>query len=188
MKSIAKIFIVLVILVFAPASSFALVDFGIYGGYALGTFEAGSASEDMNGSQYGFVGHFNGGVPLLITVGVGLYWQKASHTIDFSAGDADVDKESYGFDAYAQLDLPILIHPYIRGGIAIKEKLDVEGSSFKPEGKFDSLHYGIGVALTVFPMIQLFAEYMRYESTVEDGVFEADLSGNAFHVGAKISI
>lgn len=188
MKSIAKIFVVLVILVFAPASSFALVDFGIYGGYALGTYEAGPASEDMNGSQYGFVGHFNGGVPLLITVGVGLFWQKASHTINFDFGDVDVDKESYGFDAYAQLDLPILIHPYIRGGIAIKEELDAKGAAIKVDDKFNSLHYGIGVALTVFPMIQLFAEYMRYESTVEDGVFEADLSGNAFHVGAKISI
>lgn len=187
MKSIAKILVVLVILVFAPASSFALVDFGVYGGYALGTYEAGSVSEDMYGSQYGFVGHFNGGVPLLILVGVGLYWQKASHTVDFDFGDVDVDKESYGFDAYAQLDLPILIHPYIRGGIAIKEKLDAKGG-IKVEDKFNSLHYGIGVALTVFPMIQLFAEYMRYESTIEDDPFEVDLSGNAFHVGAKISI
>lgn len=186
MKSIAKIFIVLFILVFAPASSFALVDFGVYGGYAVGEAEYGTNTEDMYGSQYGFVGHFNGGVPLLILVGVGLYWQKASHTIDTSGGDLDADKESYGFDAYAQLDLPILIHPYIRGGIAIKEKLDVEGT--KVDDKFNSLHYGIGIALTVFPMIQLFAEYMRYESTIDDDPYEFDLSGNAFHVGAKISI
>jgi opacity protein-like surface antigen len=186
MKSIAKILAVLIVLVFVPTSSYALLDFGVYGGYALGDIDLGTSSEDMHGSEYGFVGHFNGGVPLLITVGLGLYWQKASHTIDTSGSDLDADKVSYGFDAYAQLALPILIHPYVRGGIAIKEELDVEGT--KVDDKFSSYHYGIGVALTVFPMIQLFAEYMRYESTIEDDPYKIDMSGNAFHVGAKISI
>ena len=105
-----------------------------------------------------------------------------------SGSDLDADKVAYGFDAYAQLALPILIHPYVRGGIAIKEELDVEGT--KIDDNFSSYHYGIGVSLTVFPMIQLFAEYMRYESTIDDDSYpnEVDMSGNAFHVGAKISI
>ncbi len=185
MKLLVKILVILTIIVFIPASSYAIIDFGVYGGYAWGDFEP-NGTYDIDGSEYGFIGHFNGGVPLLISVGVGLFWQSASHTVEIDSKDYDADRESYGFDAYAQLELPIVIHPYIRGGIAIKEELDLEGSKF--DDKFNQIYYGIGVAMTVFPMIQVFGEWIHTESTIEDGEYEADINTDALHVGARVSI
>ena len=188
MKYLTKIFILLAILLFVPASSYALVDFGIYGGFAVGDWEAGSKSYDTAGGQYGFIGHFNGGVPLLISVGVGGFWQKSSLTVDFGGTDIDIDKITYGFDAYAMLELPIIIHPYIRGGIAIKDKIE-EGSSSRDD-KFNSIYYGLGVSLTVFPTIRLFGEYIMTQSTFgkDDNNAEEKVNLNAVNFGAMIMI
>ena len=187
MKTLSKFLVIFTILVFIPASSYALIDFGVYGGFAIGDYEYASSSYDVAGTQYGFIGHFTGGIPLLISFGVGGFYQKASYTVELPGSDEDFDKNTYGFDAFAQLEVIPIIHPYIRGGLAIKDKIDSDNIGSDDES-FKSLYYGLGVAVTVAPMIQIFGECILTSSTFEDDTGDTDISTTSFNLGAKISI
>jgi hypothetical protein len=181
MKSIKLLLAALVVLMMLPVSGFALVDVGVYGGYSMATMENGSSS-DVNGYEYGVFGHYNTGLPMLFSIGIGGFYQISNLTID--EGDLDATRKAYGFDLMATLELPIIIHPFIRGGIAISESFDIEGDSNSES--FESYYVGIGAGITIFPMIRIFAEYIYSTSELEGGDYT--LGGNAFHVGAMLSI
>ncbi|MBN2038532.1 MAG: outer membrane beta-barrel protein [Spirochaetes bacterium] len=188
-KNLSKIIVILMFFIFVPASSYAIVDFSIYGGYSFaGELEDDSETSDMNGWQYGFYGHVNSGIPMLFTVGLGVFYQISPLTVDSSAGEVDATKTSYGLDGYAQVDLPFLpVFPYIRLGIAAKEEVEVESTTFSEN--FKSYYYGIGVSYTLVDVVvwdlQLFAEYLRTASKQEEDI---EVKGNAVNMGLKIAL
>ncbi|MFW5860602.1 MAG: outer membrane beta-barrel protein [Spirochaetota bacterium] len=189
MKKLIVILAAFTVLVFAPSASFAIVDMGVYGGYSFGgEIEVENETYDVIGPEYGFIGHVNGTViPMVLSLGIGGFYQKSTLQYEVDKKDFDLDKTIYGLDAIAMLELPIIIHPYLRGGIAINEKLDlkVNDSSVSYEKKFNSYYFGIGAAFTVFPMVQVFGEYLyNYSKQEEDAV----LKTNSVHIGARVNI
>ncbi len=190
MKKLIVIIAAFTVLVFVPSASFAIVDLGVYGGYSFGgEIEVENETYDVMGPEYGFIGHLNGSViPMILSLGIGGFYQKSTLQYEADNKDYDLDKTMYGLDAIAMLELPILIHPYLRGGIAINEKLDIDISGVGSESyekKFNSYYFGIGAAFTVFPMVQVFGEYLyNYSKQEEDAV----LKTNSVHIGARVNI
>jgi len=120
-------------------------------------------------------------------MGIGGFYQKSPWEYDSPVGTFDVTKTMYGVDAIAMLELPILIHPYIRAGIAINEKVEIKTPSGtrSDEKKFNSYYFGLGVALTVFPFVQVFGEYLYNYSNIENN---GTLQSNSINIGARLNI
>jgi hypothetical protein len=179
-----------------PVKSFAVVDAEVFGGYIVkGEVEGGDANgaTDVKGPGYGFRGHFNNKI-VLFNVGLGGYWQKFNADYSESNNDFENTVTSYGFDAYIKLDIPLMpFKPYVRGGLAIKDKYDVEMSnsfgtfSGSSSEKFNSSYYGIGVAFTVLPLpaldVQVYGEYVysHYKGS-------SDMKGHSLNFGALASL
>jgi len=204
-KASITLMVLVSILLFLPSSSHALIDFGVYGGYYFsGDMEWGDVQydyaeltgpSDLAGWEYGVRGHFTSGIPLLFSTGLGFFLQKAPLEYEIGGSSFDAKKTTYGFDCFAQLEIPIPIHPYVCAGLAINEKVEVklevevngeETTVSKDYDKyFRSHYYGFGVAFTFFPRIYIFGEYLYTRSKQKKRIV---LKGNAIHMGAKISI
>ena len=189
MKRLTLILAIFTVLVFVPSASFAIVDLGVYGGYSFGgEIEVENETYDVAGPEYGFIGHVNGTViPMILSVGIGGFYQKSTLEYEYNNDTIDLDKTMYGIDAIVMLELPILIHPYVRGGIAIKEELDfkVNGEGVTYDETFSSYYVGLGAAFTIFPMVQVFGEYLYNYSTQEE---DSTMMTNSIHVGARLNI
>lgn len=187
MKSLKLAALVFAALVLVPASSYAIIDVGAYGGYSLASLETEAYTKDMNGWEYGFFGHISMGIPLLFSIGFGGFYQRADATVDFNGTDVDTTRVSYGVDVMGTIDLPVIpINPFARAGIAINEsyELDIAGAE-KNDKKFGSYYFAIGIGYAVFPMTRLFVEYVyNYSKHDED----ATIQSNSIHVGAMLSI
>jgi len=183
-KKFGKFFIVLIIMIFIPASSYAIVDASVYGGRTFGNkVESAGDKTDANGWQYGLYGHVTTGIPMLCTVGLGGFYLIAP-----LKGDVDAKKKTFGIDAYAQLDLAVLpVYPYVRYGIAINEKVEVGSTSVSEN--FKSHYIGVGLSRDIFSAavikIRLFAEYLYTTSKQEKDV---KIKGNAINVGVTAVI
>ncbi len=179
--------LVLTALVLVPASSYAIVDVGVYGGYSLASLQTEAYTKDMNGWEYGFFGHITMGIPLLFSVGLGGFYQRADATVDINGTDIDATRVSYGLDVMGTIDLPVIpVNPFARAGIAINEsyELDTPGAE-KNDKKFGSYYFAIGVGFSFIPMTRLFAEYVYNYSKQEN---EITIQSNSIHVGAMLSI
>lgn len=196
MKSIAKIVVLLAIIAFVPTASYALIDAEAYGGaFWGGQYYSGATAQKVNvGKEYGFRGHLNFGIPLLFKVGVGMFYNKAplKYKNESSGNEYKITIRDLGIDAYAMLELPIFIHPFARMGLSVKQDVKVEepqldGNTKSNEysRKFRSSYYGGGAAISILPYIRIYGEYIYTISKLEDG---KELSGNAFHLGAMLSI
>ncbi|MCX8123032.1 MAG: porin family protein [Spirochaetes bacterium] len=177
-------------LLLLPTASYAIVDFGMYGGYTFaGKIDNPTISNaDTNGWQYGFIGHLNGSViPMVLSMGIGGFYQKSPLQYTVAGKDFDLTKTMYGIDAIVMLELPILIHPYARAGIAINEKVELKTplGTLSDEKKFNSYYFGLGAAFTVFPFVQIFGEYLYNYSKLED---DGTLKSNSINVGARLNI
>lgn len=159
MKNIFKVFTITagIVLLF-NVNSFALVDVAAWGGGAFkGKVENSSA--DYNGWQYGLKAHYNTSLIPLLELGIGGYYEKAkyedtSDKLKLATGKTQkLDSSSYGFDGNLILTIPIL-HPYLRGTYAIKDKIEDDSESFKAYG------LGGGIELSFVPFFRLFGEYM----------------------------
>ncbi|MEW6525771.1 MAG: outer membrane beta-barrel protein [Spirochaetota bacterium] len=190
MKLTHKLICMAIALVMLPTASFAIVDFGMYGGYTFaGKIDSPDISNaDTNGWQYGFIGHLNGSViPMVLSMGIGGFYQKSPLSYTVAGKDFDLTKTMYGIDAIVMLELPILIHPYARAGIAINEKVEIKTplGTWSDEKKFNSYYGGIGAAFTVFPFVQIFGEYLYNYSKLED---DGKLKSNSINIGARLNI
>lgn len=190
MKFTHKLLCIAIAIVLLPTASFAIVDFGAYGGYTFaGKIDKPTIDNaDTNGWQYGFIGHLNGSViPMILSMGVGGFYQKSPLSYTVAGKDWDITKTMYGVDAIAMLELPILIHPYVRAGIAINEKVEIKTplGTLSDEKKFNSYYFGLGAAFTVFPFVQVFGEYLYNYSKLED---DGKLQSNSINVGARLNI
>lgn len=189
MKKTKLLVAVLAIALFIPASSYALVDFGVYGGYSYANIDTEVYQEDMNGWEWGMLGHVNTGLPMLFSVGLGAFYQRTNADFEIGNTTVDADRVMWGIDVMATLELPIFIHPYLRMGIAIKEELEIDQgnntTTVTNEKYFNSHYYGIGAQFSVFPMVRVFGEYVfNYSNQENDTVVKS----NAIHVGAMLSI
>ena len=195
MKLLNRVIVIVTLLLFVPVASFAIVDFGAYAGYGMGDWEDDDGSYDISGTNMGFIGHLNSGIPMLLTMGIGLYFQSADQEIEVDNVTFDAERLTYGLDFYAQLELPLPIHPYIRGGIAFKDKMDVSAPGYAEtfEDSFNTIHYGFGVAITILPpsLVQIYAEYLITQATFKKDDpqgYDFDVNTGTFNVGAKVSI
>jgi hypothetical protein len=187
-KKFGKFFIILTIVLFIPASSYAIVDASIFGGRTFGSkIENAAGDTDVNGWQYGLYGHVNTGVPMLFTVGAGGFFLTAP-----LKGDIDATKKTVGFDAFAMVDLPVLpVFPYVRYGIAVKETVEVKTSAGTTSSSenFKSNYFGFGLSRTIFSAVklklQIFAEYLYTISKQEN---DTKLKGHAVNVGITAMI
>ncbi|HPA71715.1 MAG TPA: outer membrane beta-barrel protein [Spirochaetota bacterium] len=185
MKSIKLVVAVLAVLVMIPASSYALVDFGAYGGYSYANLDTGGTQENIKGWEYGAFGHLNTGLPMLFTIGLGGFYQVTNSTLEVNSEDVDVTRTMYGLDAIFILELPLLpVNPFLRGGLAINEELEI-GEGDPTEEKFKSYYVALGVGYSIFPMTKIFAEYVFNYSKQED---DSKVNSNAIHVGLMINI
>ena len=176
MKNILKVFIIAAGLVICfNAKSFAIVDVAAYGGYI---FNGDAGGKNFDGAQYGLKAHYNTSLFSLVAfgvdLGVGGYYQYSKVKFDAWGGNK-ISRTTAGLDVNVILTLPI-VHPYVRGVWAFMDKFDGDNKGFKTYGA------GIGVELTIFPLVRLFGEYMY--DTVKHKV--ADISSNAVNVGLKI--
>ena len=190
MKCTHKLLCIAIVMLLLPTASFAIVDIGAYGGYTFAgkIDQPGIDNADTNGWQYGFIGHLNGSViPMILSMGVGGFYQKSPLSYTVAGKDFDLTKTMYGVDAIAMLELPILIHPYVRAGIAINEKVEIKTPccTSSDEKKFNSYYGGLGVALTVFPFVQVFGEYLYNYSNIENN---GTLQSNSINIGARLNI
>ncbi len=188
MKFTKAVLLVCAVLLVLPSSGYALLDVGVYGGYSFaGKIETDTESPKTSGPEFGAFAHYNTGLPFLLTLGVGPFYQKTYLSYDLMNKEYDATRSMVGLDVYLQVELPIIVHPYIRGGIAVKEWLEYENnteSSTKSE-YFKSYYGGLGVSLKVFPLVSFFGEYLYTRSNQEDNVV---VKGNAVHVGAKLTL
>ncbi|MCX7679702.1 MAG: porin family protein [Spirochaetes bacterium] len=187
MKSV-KIFALAVVgLMIVPATSFAFIDLGAYGGYSLASLESNSMSEDLKGWEYGCFGHLTLGIPMLFSVGFGGFYHVTDATMDYSGKKTDVTRSSYGIDVMGTIELPMLpVNPFVRAGVAINETLEQELLNIaKKEKKFGSYYFAIGAGYSIFPFVRVFAEYVYNFSKQED---DTKLMSNSLHIGAMLSI
>lgn len=177
MKKIRIIILILGIIAFIPASSYALFDIGAYGGYSFGGKVKTEGSDvEPSGWEYGFIGHYNMTIfPMLLSFGIGAYFQLSPLKLN---DDSSYSKKAVGLDGYLQLELPILVHPYVRFSAAIWE--DVEGNA----EYFKSYSLGGGLAFGIFGILQIYGEYL-FNTAIQDG---NNAIGNAVHLGLRIKI
>ncbi|MGQ9842181.1 MAG: outer membrane beta-barrel protein [Spirochaetota bacterium] len=190
MKFTHKLLCIAIAIALLPTASFAIVDVGGYGGYTFaGKIDNPTIDNaDTNGWQYGFIGHLNGSViPMILSMGLGGFYQKSPLSYTVAGKDFDITKTMYGVDAMAMLELPILIHPYVRVGLSINEKVEIKTplGTWSDEKKFNSYYFGLGAAFTVFPFVQVFGEYLYNYSKLED---DGKLQSNSINVGARLNI
>ncbi len=189
-KKFSKFFTVLAIILSIPAASYAIVDVSAFGGRTFsGKLENAAGDTDVSGWQYGLYGHFNTGMPLLFTVGIGGFYMIAPLKGD---GDIDATKKSSGIDAYAMLDLPVLpLFPYVRYGHAVKESVEVKssGATTTSNKYFKSNYFGFGLSRTIYSAVklklQIFAEYLYTNSKLEH---DSKLKGNVINAGITASL
>lgn len=187
-------FAILAALILIPASGYALVDASVYGGYAFGgELDSGAGdTADVDGYHYGARAHVNLGIPLVFSVGAGLFYQIAPMEYEADGDSDDLTQKTLGIDAYAQLELPFLpVYPFVRYGIAIKDEVEVTyGSTTSTfEESFKSSYYGAGITYSLLDAvvidIQLFAEYLYTTTKQEDDV---ELKGNAINIGVQAAM
>ncbi|TAL29643.1 MAG: hypothetical protein EPN93_21380 [Spirochaetes bacterium] len=194
MKIIRYLALALALAAFVPATSYAIVDAGIYGGYSFsGEIDAGSlaSGKTTTGWEYAFIGHVNFDFLAIFNLGIGAFYQNAPLKFDVGGETIKVDNVTIGPDIYLELDLPVIpIHPYVRGGIAAYNKTTIDlpssiGNDVTAKKYFSAYYFGLGAALTIFPFVQIFGEYMYNYANQEKDV---TLSGNAVHLGARLNI
>lgn len=171
-----KILLLIVTLFVFNSSAFAIVDFGVYGGYSFaGNYSASGTS--TSGPEYGVIGHYNDMVIPLLSYGIGGYYQYTKLDYSLLGSDNSLTKNTLGLDLYFQLELPI-IHPFVRASTSIFESIKSEKEFFK------SYAFGGGLAFSVFPFIELTTDYMYTRSKKGSET----LKGHAIHLGARINI
>lgn len=171
-----------------PVSSFAWIDFGIYGGYSLsGYIESSSGRLETSGPEYGCMGHLTYSLPLLATVGVGGFYQYSDLSYKVDSERYDFQRSVLGVDAFMQIDLPQLpLKPYGRVAAGAVDKVKAE--------HYDSTdylqNYSAGAGLAWVQSIEaiklnIFAEYIYVIS-----IFKGDKRGSshAVHIGTKVGI
>lgn len=151
-----------------PASSYALVDAGVYGGYTFsGKNESNnSTTSGYKGPQFGAMAHLNMNNPLFV-LGMGPYIEMAK----YKKSDLDVDlDQSVGLDAWFGLNIVPMITPYVRAGVGIMDKWTVK-SGFGEDSQTNYLktwYAAIGLSKSIVPLVQVFGEF-RYASSKLDG-------------------
>ncbi len=189
MKILRNIFITLAVMCLIPASSYAIVDIGVYGGYAFaGKLETQNFSETTNGWEYGVLGHINHSFLGVLELGIGGYAQWAPMKYSVGGKDYDIHKSTYGIDGIALLNLPVLpVMPFVRGGIGVydKIKVDLPVGTATDSKYFNNYYGGGGIAVSIFPLLQVFGEYLYTYSKQENNT---TLKGNAVHLGARLDI
>lgn len=201
MKMLKAILVMAAVLVLLPATSYAIVDFGAYGGYGFaGKLDTGELAtntvekqgKSMSGWEYGLFGHLNTSIAGIVGVGVGPYYQAAPMQYELEGNKYDAKRVAYGVDLMVSLELIPIIHPYLREGVAIKEQIKVEvpsavGMTTKTTNDryFRSWYFGFGCAFTVAPMVRVFGEYLYTTSKQENKV---EIKGNAVHAGAMLKL
>ena len=177
MKNILKVFIITAgfVLLF-NVSSFALVDGAVWGGYIFKGEAELEPDADPTGGQYGIKAHYNTSLIPLIKIGLGGYYQYGKLKYDL-LDEETYTRETAGLDVNLILSLPV-VHPYLRGTYAIWDKLEKDKENFKAYGA------GVGVEITIFPLIRIFGEYM-FENSEHDNAY---LRTNAVNLGLKVDI
>ena len=183
MKTLYKILVITVAIALAPASAFAIVDIAGYGGYTTGEYQ----KVDYSGPEYGAVGHLNYGIPMLIDIGIGAFYQRTSYEIEQSGFKYKGDRDIVGLDAIATLELPIIVHPYVRGGIAFRDQLKSDAGD-KLKDNFKTYHAGVGAGITIFPMLRLFAEYIYTSAELKKDSVKYEIYTHSVHAGVKLSL
>ena len=179
MKKI-RILLIIGLIAVAWTQSYAIIDIGAYGGYSFsGNLDAGVKNVTLGGPEYGFIAHFNSTViPIILSVGMGPYYQSSmlKYTLD---GSHDFNRKTLGIDFYAQLELPIIIHPFVRVAPTIWEEADSK------KQYFNGYLFGGGIAVTIFPMLQIYGEYLYNRAWVMKA---GDTTGHAVHLGLRLNI
>lgn len=189
MKKIRSIILVVSILAFIPATSYALFDIGVYGGYTFAgevkSDVAGQSNPEPKGLSYGAIGHLNTAIFPLLRLGFGLYSENSNLDYSILNKDYEFTRKTVGIDLYLQLDIPMVpLHPYVKFASGVWEKIGGDLVAKDETDYFNTYRTGIGAALTFFPFLQLFAEY-QYLYTRQVGEENDKADGHGVAVGLR---
>ena len=157
MKRLKLVLIVLCVAALIPTASFAIgFDAGIYGGGHWSDYEGGFGGYDSgspSGAEYGAIAHINfNPIPMALDIGFGAFYQRSSGTYRPALRDLDYNRESVGLDAYVELTLIPIVHPFARIGTNVWD--NVAGNT----ANFESYYVGGGIFLKFLPFISLYGE------------------------------
>jgi len=179
-KQFVIIAVICALCALVPVSGYALFDIGAYGGGNYTEYKPGVTKFDSYGGQYGFVAHLNTtGMDLWVIdleIGIGGFFDRGNFYYTRNYNGYQVNKTSYGPDIRVLVDIPFIIDPYVRGGAAAGEQLDMtdfsirgnDGSRGEMGHAWGAYYYGGGIDITFFPFLRFFAEYIRYTSTYKE--------------------
>jgi hypothetical protein len=168
MKKVVLMILAAGVIAAIPASSYALVDAGVYGGYTFSGKTEGDADDTTGykGPQFGAMAHLNMNNPLFV-LGAGPYIEMAK----YKNSDLDVNLDrSVGLDAWFGLNVIPVITPYVRVGLGLMDKWTVK-SDFGEDSQTNYLktwYAAIGLSKSIVPLVQVFGEF-RYASSKLDG-------------------
>ncbi|MCL1817314.1 MAG: hypothetical protein FWG35_00195 [Spirochaetaceae bacterium] len=173
MKKISRILPVLCLMLFAPAGAFALFDINLYGGIPFsGQYADSNQKMFSNNSAWGLSAHLNSKFYGVLQLGLGGFYQNSTATYKVGEywwdGDFNVDRNMLGFEAYAQLDIPVLpFGLYVKANTAAWSKIKGDVSSHTDNFKRHGV--GGGLLITLIPIPQLMRVQLFFEVDREFG-------------------
>ena len=195
MKKIKLLAAIGALFILIPASSYAIVDFGVYGGYNLG---GKSYKPVVYGPHLGIIAHPSFTLGEVVTLGLGAYYQRSYDVIQVNTfgytQNKLTHKDSVGLDGYIQFNIPKLnLRPYGRvstniwdqvNGWRIKSYKDLTTSEF-----FKTYAFGGGVAIPFasVPVLEKLNIYFEYLYTISK-VAATPKYTHTLHAGVKVMI
>lgn len=183
---IFALFTFLVLLI--PVSGYALADIGVYGGYTFyGKAEISTDTYDsVKGYNYGAFGHLSITFLDLFSAGFGMFIFSAP--LKYKAAGEDLDVKiisSWGFEGFFQLGATPEIHPYIRAGFSVVDKLEYDWlAEHKKKVRFLGTGIvGLGLSARIFPLLALFGEYLYTTTHLNH---DHSVKGHSVNLGVKL--
>lgn len=195
MKKIKLLLAIVAVFMIIPASSFAIVDFGVYGGYNLG---GKSYKPVVYGPHLGVIVHPSFTLGEVVTLGLGAYYQRSYDVIPVTmfgyTKNRMTHKDSVGLDGYVQINIPkVNLHPYGRVSTSIWDQVtgwrvqsykNLTASEFFKTYAFGG---GIAIPLASVPVLEKMNVYFEYLYTISK-VKSTPKKTHTLHAGFKVMI
>ena len=179
MKILRIILLFGILVALVPVKSYALIDIGAYGGYSFENKVKTSDGElKTQGFGFGFIGHYNMTViPMVLSIGIGPYYEKFYLNYKWYSVKSDYDLQTVGLDVFAMLELPIVVHPFVRASVAVWEQTQKNNDYFR------SFSFGPGVGFDIL-ILQIYTEYL-FNTSKQRG---NDAYGHTINLGIRIRL
>lgn len=195
MKRMKVLIALAALMILVPASSYAIIDIGVYGGYNFG---GDAVKPQIYGNGVGVIVHPSFTIAEVVTLGIGAFYQRSFDKIlvdyIYYKKHKLITKDSAALDGYIQINIPkFLLHPYARVSTSIWDQ--VKGYRFKNLDSltasefFQTYSFGGGIAIpfATIPVLEKFNIYFEYLYNISKVAGDKPKSHTA-QVGIKVMI